>query len=185
MSNKQELRQHVDVVDYNPEWASIYEAEQALLRKVVGQPFVKIEHIGSTAIPNQHAKPIIDMMVATQTLDDLDNYLPALNDIGYQLIEAGMRERFFLRRSDAKGQVFHLHIVALDTWDERKERLMRDYLLKNPEAVKAYGDLKHKLALQYADDSIEYTKAKTAFIQEIVNKARAEHNLPPIDVWNE
>ena len=96
-----------------------------------------------------------------------------------------MHERFFLRRANARGQVFHLHIVALATWDERKERLMRDYLLRHLEAVKAYGELKQQLALQYADDSVEYTKAKTEFIQEIIDKARAEHGLPPIDVWEE
>ena len=83
MDENKYLRQDVKVVAYDPNWVNIYEAERALLMKVVGQSFVKIEHIGSTAIPNQHAKPIIDIMVATKTLDDLDHYLPTLNDLGY------------------------------------------------------------------------------------------------------
>ena len=183
MNKNQELRQSVKVVAYDPSWSSIYKAEEDLLMSVVGQFFVQIEHIGSTAIPDQRAKPIIDIMVATESLDDSGHYFPALESLGYQLIETGMRERFFMRRSDTKGQVFHLHIVALDTWDERKERLMRDYLVKNPDAVKAYGELKEQLAITYADDSVEYTRAKTAFIQEIVDRARAEAGLAPVDVW--
>jgi GrpB-like predicted nucleotidyltransferase (UPF0157 family) len=105
---------------------------------------------------------------------------------GYRLIETGMKNRLFLRRrSDLDGQVFHLHIVEQTTWADRKERLMRDYLIHHPAATKVYGDLKVRLAAQYAEDSLAYTKAKTAFIQHIVDEARAEHGLSRIDVWNE
>ena len=64
MNKNQELRQSVKVVAYDPSWSSIYKAEEDLLMSVVGQFFVQIEHIGSTAIPDQRAKPIIDIMVA-------------------------------------------------------------------------------------------------------------------------
>jgi GrpB-like predicted nucleotidyltransferase (UPF0157 family) len=112
-----------------------------------------------------------------------ERLLPALEGLGYRLIDAGMRNRLFLRRRDeGTGQAFHLHIVELATWDERKERLMRDYLLEHPEAVKAYGDLKDRLAATYANDSLAYTEAKTAFIQDIVDKARDARGLPRVDV---
>ena len=108
-----------------------------------------------------------------------------LKNLSYQLIETGMRERYFLRKLEAKNQVFHFHIVALPTGSHRKERVMRDYLLNHPEKVKAYGQLKQQLAQSYADDSAEYTKAKTTFIQTIVGKAPAELGLSSVDVWAE
>ena len=38
---------------------------------------------------------------------------------------------------------------------------------------------------EYATDSLGYTKAKTTFIQDLVDKARAKLGLPSVDVWPE
>ncbi len=145
----------VEIVDYNPEWVSLFLSERKALLASTGSHFVEIEHIGSTAIPNQRAKPVIDMMVAIQSLDELDAFLPALHSLGYQLIDVGMPQRYFLRKQDrSDGQTFHLHIVELSTWAERKERLMRDYLLNHPEDVQAYGGLKTQLAVIHKEPRV-------------------------------
>jgi GrpB-like predicted nucleotidyltransferase (UPF0157 family) len=81
--------------------------------------------------------------------------------------------------------MYQLHIVELATWPERNERLMRDYLREHPEAARAYGALKSELALAFVGDSLAYTKAKTAFIQGIVDRARAERGLPVVNVWED
>jgi GrpB-like predicted nucleotidyltransferase (UPF0157 family) len=62
---------------------------------------------------------------------------------------------------------------------------MRDYLLGHSNAVAAYAAIKIKLACDYAEAPLAYTRAKTAFIQELVDKACAERGLSPIDVWND
>ncbi len=67
--------------------------------------------------------------------------------------------------------------------DERHERLMRDYLLADSDAVAAYAALKIELA-RYAEDSLAYTKA-TVFVQKLVDKARTERGLSPVNVWND
>jgi len=178
-----ELIHPVEVVDYDPKWPKIFAAEREVLLVAIKDRFVEFEHIGSTAIPNQRAKPIIDMMAAIHSLDELDIFLPTLNGLNYHLIDAGMLNRYFLRKVDnSNGQTFHLHIVELSTWAERKERLMRDYLLKHPEDVQAYGALKTQLAIQHQDNSLAYTMAKTNFIQGIMDKACDELGLPQIDV---
>ncbi len=180
--NKQ-LRHSVEIVDYDPKWVELFATERKVLLASTGSYFVELEHIGSTAIPNQQAKPIIDIMAAIHSLDELDDFLPALERLNYQLIDAGMYNRYFLRKLDkSNGQTFHLHIVELSTWAERKERLMRDYLCKHPEDVQAYGALKTQLAAQYHEDSIAYTKAKTSFIQNIMDKIHDELGLARVDV---
>lgn len=184
MTNAPKLHSHdVEIVDYNPQWAEIYLAERDGLLIRTEKHFIEVEHVGSTAVPGQRAKPIIDMMAAVNSLNELDTFLPQLSNYGYQLIETGMHNRHFLRKQDESSQTFHLHIVELLTWDERNERLMRDHLLEHPQAVKAYGELKDQLANTYAEDSLAYTKAKTCFIQNVVDKARDELGLPCIDVW--
>jgi GrpB-like predicted nucleotidyltransferase (UPF0157 family) len=175
----------VEVVAYNPSWPAIYETERDLILTVTSH-VVAIEHIGSTAIPEQRAKPIIDMMAAVTSLQASHALLEPLKALDYHVVETGMRNRLFLRKQDAKtGQVFHLHIVEHETWRERKERLMRDYLVTHPEAVKAYGALKDDLASKYTHDSLAYTKAKTAFIQGIIDQARDARGLPRVDVWED
>ncbi|MEM7738916.1 MAG: GrpB family protein [Deinococcota bacterium] len=181
-----QLIHSVEVVDYDPKWIELFSTEREGLLASTGNHFVELEHIGSTAIPNQRAKPIIDMMAAIYSLDELDDFLPALVSLNYQLIDAGMSNRYFLRKLDkSTGQTFHLHIVELSTWAERQERLMRDYLLKHPAEVQAYGVLKTQLATQYQEDSVAYTKAKTKFIQNIIDKAHDELGLPRVSVWEE
>lgn len=181
------LKPHkVEVVNYHPNWTDLYLVEKEALLTSTGNHFVEIEHMGSTAIPNQRAKPIIDIMAAIHQLAELDIFLPDLNLPGYQLIDAGMSQRFFLGKVVEKAeQTCHLHIVELSIWSLRKERLMWDYLLEHPGEVKAYGDLKAQLAVRYKEDSIAYTEAKTGFIQDIIDKARDELGLPRIGVSEE
>jgi GrpB-like predicted nucleotidyltransferase (UPF0157 family) len=177
------LKTAVEVVAYDPRWPAIYEAERALILAATSD-FVNFEHVGSTAIPNQRAKPIIDMMAAVESLKELDDLLESLQILEYHVFDMGMKNRLFLRK-EKDGQVFHLHIVERSTWAERKERLMRDYLLAHPEAVEAYGALKDELAIKYKDDSLKYTEAKTAFIQEIVDKIQDERGLARVNVWED
>lgn len=175
----------IEVVPYNPAWSAIYAAERNHILSVAPE-FIALEHIGSTSVPNLRAKPVVDMMAAVATLDGTDQLVFRLNGLGYSLTPTGMRNRLFLRKYPiAGGQKFHLHIVEQNTWDTRKERLMRDYLLDHPEEAAAYGALKDGLVNDYWNDSEGYTKAKTAFIQGVVDRARARLGLPSENVWEE
>src|ERR1700687_3050114 len=55
-----------ELVDYNPGWPALFEAEAGRLRAILAGldlgPF-RLEHFGSTAIPGITAKPIIDIML--------------------------------------------------------------------------------------------------------------------------
>ena len=142
----------VEVVPYDQSWPLAYARERADVLELGGAAILDLEHIGSTAVPGLWAKPIIDMMAAVTDLNEERVLASRLAGRGYQLIETGMRNRLFLRRrTEDDGQVYQLHIVEWSTWDERKERLMRDYLLAHPEVVTAYSDLKLALADQHSE----------------------------------
>jgi GrpB-like predicted nucleotidyltransferase (UPF0157 family) len=55
---------YVEVVAYDPNWARSYAAERDRLVELGGTLWLELEHIGSTAVPGQFAKPIVDMMGA-------------------------------------------------------------------------------------------------------------------------
>jgi GrpB-like predicted nucleotidyltransferase (UPF0157 family) len=62
-----------------------------------GTLWLKLEHIGSTAVPELSAKPIIDMMGAVQDLDKAKVLASRINDLSYELMETEMQRRLFLR----------------------------------------------------------------------------------------
>ncbi|NUM45526.1 MAG: GrpB family protein [Anaerolineales bacterium] len=172
----------LEIAPYNPAWSEIYAAERAHILPVSPE-ILDFEHIGSTAVPGLRAKPIIDMMASVERLVGTEGIVARLNELGYELIDTGMRNRLFLRKYPAGEQKYHLHIVEQSTWATRKERLMRDYLREHPAEAAAYGALKDGLVDKYKNDSEGYTKAKTAFIQRVLDQARARLGLPSEDVW--
>ena len=103
----------------------------------------------------------------------------------YAVLHTGMRNRMLFQSTEAANRAitYNLHIVEAHTWETRKERLMRDYLLKHPPWAIEYGKLKSELAERWPDNIEGYTKGKTQFIQKLMDKARAEKGLPSVDVW--
>ncbi|AUX23914.1 hypothetical protein SOCEGT47_044440 [Sorangium cellulosum] len=174
------------VVPHDPAWPERYGAEREALLGATGSLLVAIEHIGSTAVPGLEAKPVIDIMAAVLRLADASAALGRLGEIGYQLTPTGMRDRLFLRkRTPGDACAFHLHLVEQATWHERNERLLRDHLRAHPEDARAYGALKQRLAREHRRDGLAYTKAKTALVQSIVDRARDARGLPRVDVWED
>jgi GrpB-like predicted nucleotidyltransferase (UPF0157 family) len=172
----------IEILPWQPDWPRAYASEAAELRALV-PAFHEIEHIGSTAVPGLAAKPVIDMMAAVIALDAAQRALPALAARGYALIDAGMRNRFFVQRPG--DPAFNLHIVTIDSWPTRKERLMRDALIADPQAMAEYATLKRDLAAAHGDDIVAYTRAKTAFVQRIMDGVHDRLGLPRKDVWED
>ena len=174
----------IEVVDSDPRWPELFAIEAGRLANALGPALRAIEHVGSTAVPGLPAKPILDIMAAVEDLRDLTSRLPALEALGYEFRPTDMPLRLYLRREPKAGDLpVHLHVVTLDTWPTRKERLFRDRLLVHPEEAAAYGALKRELALRFRDDREGYTRAKTALIQEIMDRAADEAGRPREPVW--
>ena len=173
----------IEVVEYDPAWPARAAAARTELVSRLPGLLAAIEHIGSTSVPGLAAKPVIDLMAAAD-LDRVTGHDETLSDLGYQRYDTGMVGRLFYFRDQHARRTCHLHVVPLDTWSTRNERLLRDYLREHPADVARYAELKRRLAGQHAD-SAGYTKAKTKLIQELTDRARAGRGLPPVPVWEE
>lgn len=174
------MSRQVKIVDYNPKWSILFENEKRLILDAIGHIITRIEHIGSTAVPNLGAKPIIDMMAAIYSLNDAEKCIKPLQKLGYEYIpklEVSIPERrYFHKGKPPKEQHYHLHMVELKSSFWKKQLLFRDYLRNNPEIAKKYQDLKERLASSYEFDREGYTEAKTSFIVSIIAKAEADCN---------
>lgn len=169
----------VRLVDYDPSWVILYEEERRRVLKVAGNLIVRVEHIGSTAVPNLGAKPVIDMMVAVSSLSDAEKCIEPLQEIGYEYRPQGEvffpERRYFRKGRPPREQHYHLHMVELESGFWKRHLLFRDYLRTHPEAAQEYFELKKRLASKYGSDREGYTEAKTSFIESIV--AKANENL--------
>ena len=168
-------KRKVEIVNYDLQWPTLYEKEKALIQKAIGNITVRIEHIGSTAVPGLGSKPIIDIMAAVNTLSDAEQCIEPLQSIGYEYVpeyEASIPERrYFHKGHPPKEQHYHLHMVELTSDFWKKHLLFRDYLRTHPKIAQKYHQLKKRLALKYGSNREGYTEAKTSFIKSIVAKA--------------
>ncbi len=72
------------MVPYQAEWKELFESEAARLRSALGEKVLCVEHVGSTAIEDMDAKPLIDMMAAVESLDEAAGLVPVLEELGYE-----------------------------------------------------------------------------------------------------
>lgn len=175
----------VEIVDYDPRWPEAYKAERNRILAAISSRFEHFEHIGSTSVPGLSAKPIIDMMAAVPELVAAQDVQRDLEALDYRPVETGMNNRLFMLRQVPHELRYHLHIFETATWEERKERHLRDYLRAKPMEARAYGALKRELAADHRNDPLAYTRAKTAFLQRISDAMRDAQGLSRIDVWKE
>ena len=54
---------------WDPNWATRFEQERAGISSALGRVARRIDHIGSTSVPGLPAKPIVDIQL---TLDDVE-----------------------------------------------------------------------------------------------------------------
>lgn len=163
----------VVVVEYDPEWPLVFKRLRSRLAESLGALPVSIEHVGSTSIPGAAAKPIIDVDVVIPSVDDLGRTIELLAKAGYRHAgDLGIpgREAF---ESPAGLPAHHLYVVARGSSELSRHVLFRDYLRAHPEAVERYSALKRRLAARHRDDREAYTEGKTAFVEEILRRARS------------
>lgn len=177
-------QEHIAVVPYSPRWPEIFLAEVASLRAILPARLVlRIEHIGSTAVPGLAAKPIIDVLVGVTDLAEARRVIvPLLAAQGYEYLwrpthgdDGPPWYAWFIKRDPTTGaRTHHVHMVETGpAFAEHWERLLfRDYLIAHPDVAQQYGDLKQRLAATYPRDRAAYTRAKSDFIMRAMAAVR-------------
>lgn len=161
----------VKVVPYDPEWPKEFALEKARLLQKFGNE-LKIEHVGSTAVPGLPAKPIIDMLMAVESFEKLEYYATTLQDMGYEYKSRNMfKGRKFFPKNQAGKHTHHISLVIQNdprNWDEKLS--FRDALRKDNTMRDKYASLKQELARKYVNDRDSYTLAKDDFINKALHQ---------------
>ncbi|WP_027184225.1 GrpB family protein [Desulfovibrio inopinatus] len=161
---------------YDPAWPSHFEEEKRHLEACLpADLIIRIEHIGSTAIPGLIAKPIIDMLIEITDVERGKRLIPEiLESQGYDCFWRPHGNRnippyytWCIKRASNGTRTHHLHIDAPRA--QANKVRFRDILLANPERAHEYANLKQRLELQHKNNRIAYTTAKGSFIQETLD----------------
>jgi GrpB-like predicted nucleotidyltransferase (UPF0157 family) len=171
----------VHISAYNPQWPERASVLIAELRDVLGPDALRIEHIGSTAIPLMDAKDLLDVQVSVADLGiATEHFDRPLSALGFERlpydsdhVPAGRLDdparwvkRFWCRRNHLAGDV-NLHVRAAGSPNERLALLFRDWMRAHPEAVPPYAAFKRALGTA-APDVDWYTDLKDPVVDLVV-----------------
>lgn len=162
----------IEVVAYDERWPQRFEEWRRQLGDALGHAALRIEHVGSTAVPRLAAKPIVDIQISVRDVEVEAAYVPAIERAGVALRAREPGHRYFRPAGDRLRDV-QIHVCDAGSTQERDRLLFRDYLRARPAARDAYGQLKIELADRYPDDRLAYTDAKSAFILDTLDAANA------------
>lgn len=163
---------HIIVQPYSREWEKNFLDIRNEIQDTLGELALRIEHVGSTAVPGLSAKPIIDIDVVIKDDSALDAVVSKLQAIGYMhegdLGIAG-REAFAYEGKEHL-QKHHLYVCPSDSAELKRHLAFRDYLRSHPDAVSEYGRLKEDGAKLHPDDVDKYIEHKSPFIEKTLKR---------------
>jgi GrpB-like predicted nucleotidyltransferase (UPF0157 family) len=160
----------VEVVPFRGEWTAAFATWQERLLAALGAAALRVEHIGSTAVPGLPAKPVVDIQVSVREVDREDSYAHAVEGLGVSLRSRESGHRYFRPAGDRPRDV-QIHVCSTASGWEREHLLFRDFLRADEDTRNRYARLKLELADRYRDDRLAYNEAKTGFILDALDEA--------------
>ena len=159
----------VVVVPHNPDWRNAFETEAKRIAAALGDTLVAVHHIGSTAIHDIYAKPVIDILVEVRDIAEVDERSSAMELLDYEVMgEFGISGRRYFRKDNQEGIRTHqIHTFETSSEQVRRHLAFRDFMNTHPEEAQKYSELKRKLAAEHPQNIEAYMDGKDDFIKEI------------------
>ena len=165
------------LVPYDPAWPDDARRIIARLRMACGPKALRVDHIGSTAVPGTDGNDVIDVQVTVESLDIADELADILADIGYPRI-AGITSdvphhgdpslwRKRIHGAADPGRPANVHL-RVDGWPNQQFALLfTDWLTANPGVRDDYVAVKRR-----ALSSPDYAEAKEPWFLDAYRRAR-------------
>jgi len=167
------MTRRVILLPHDPAWGEAFQQEAGRITAALRGLHTVIHHVGSTAIPGIHAKPIIDMLLLVEDLAGIDARSAVMEALGYEgMGEYGIPGRRYFRKLTEGGvHTHHVHAFREGSDGAVRHLAFRDYMIVHPHAAQAYSELKQRLAEAYPSNMDAYIDGKDPFIK--AHEARA------------
>ena len=166
-------RGFVELTSHQEEWDKNAKNIIQVLKKILGNTAVDIQHIGSTAISFIYAKPIIDIVVGVYDQNDILPYIELLkqHNIIFRGEDVEGQLLFIMGNFEKDTRTHHIHVVKWTGTEWNNYINFRDYLNSHPEKAMLYDTCKKKLASQFSDNRKSYTAGKQELIERLLKEA--------------
>ena len=173
-----QYKRDFELVSYQKEWIDHFNREADLLRSVLGDQALRIEHVGSTSIPGMAAKAILDIMVAVPRLVRSSDLILDLDSIGYTYkpFDTIPGRIYFSKESGSEVRTHHLNLATegSDFWID--QLLFRDQLRKDKSLAAEYIQVKRDFADYFNKTKHVDVEWKSNFVAKVLKKARNDFN---------
>ncbi len=193
LSAHQIARAPARLVAPDPSWADQAQRIVNRLRTSCGHRALRVDHIGSTAVPDFAAKDVIDIQITVESLAVADELVEPLLSAGYPRIEhiaedvakndARSTVERYDHNDDAALWVKRIHASAdpgrptnvhirVDGWPNQQFALLFvDWLAANPDARADYLNVKRAAEKGGGEDTAAYVEVKEPWFRAAYRQA--------------
>lgn len=160
----------VELTRYCRSWPSAFESMRLRLSAHIGTEM--IDHIGSTAVPNMLARPIIDMLLMVHDIQDIQGIYAPMDLLGWSMEPLNDKADYLAFVKEHASQPTHrLYIVQNDSeWGPNSIRF-RDRLRDDTMLADAFQLLKLKFAASPDAEDREYWRNEVKVFMDEVSAA--------------
>lgn len=165
----------IKVVPYDLNWKTEFAKAKDFYQRILNGLDVEIEHVGSTAVEGLYAKPIIDIDIIVPDAGVRDEVIERLEQAEY-IHEGDLgivgREAFKYKEDNPNitWMKHHLYVCMAGCDSLENHMMIRRHLRNNPDAVKAYGEIKLQLAQAHPNDIDSYVEGKSKLLRSFLEK---------------
>jgi dephospho-CoA kinase len=167
------------IVDPDPAWPGQARRLLGRVRHVAGDRAVRVDHIGSTAVPGLPARDVIDAQLVVADPATAERVAGGLCDAGLVRMSGRWHDRGRDGREHPKsvacnadpGRAANLHVRTAGSPAWRDALLLRDWLRETPCAVGEYAGLKRRLAARPHESVDAYAATKTPWVSSALARA--------------
>lgn len=164
----------VRIVEYDPAWPALARAELRRIEQALGDVAVRLDHVGSTAVPALAAKPILDLQLSVRAIQPRERYVEPLERLGYLFVPAPESpDHHFFARPPERPRTHHLHVCAAGGEHELRHLAVRDFLRAHADEAARYAALKRQVARRHPQDRLAYIKDKGEHLAALEARALA------------
>ena len=164
----------VRIVAYDGDWPGQAGEELRRLGQALGAVAVRLEHIGSTAVPGLAAKPILDLQLSVAAMQPQARYVEPLERLGYLFVPSPESpDLHFFARPPERPRSHHLHVCEAGSDHERRHLAVRDFLRTHDDEAARYAALKRDAVARHPRDRLAYMAGKGAYVADLEARALA------------
>lgn len=162
----------VRIVEHDHAWARQADEELRRIGEALGCLAVRLEHVGSTAVPGLAAKPILDLQVSVACMEPRAGYIGPLQQLGYLFAaDPDSSDLHFFGKPPQRPRPHHLHVCEAGSSHEFRHLAVRDFLCEHSGEAARYAALKRELVKRHPQDRLAYIAGKEQYVTELESRA--------------